>query len=86
MELFTLHIYSYTHKSIKNILTKKLFNVYTPLKINKHETTLRALWNDYWLLLYMHDTYIHSININFTYITKFTKCFLQSLHIYRQFL
>ena len=34
----------------------------------------------------MHDTYIHSININFTYTTKFTKCFLQSLHIYRQFL
>ena len=53
---------------------------------NKHETTLRAPSNDYWLLLYMHDTYILSININFTYITKFTKCFLQSLHIYRQFL
>ena len=89
----SLH-YTYTHIHIrikkkhfkKNLLTKKLCKVSTPLKINKHETTLRALSNDYWLLLYMHDTYIHSININFTYITKFTKCFLQSLHIYRQFL
>ena len=43
------------------------------LQINNHETTLRALSNDYWLLLYMHDTYIHSININFTYITKIHK-------------
>ena len=45
MQLFTLHIYSYTHE--KNLLTKKLFNLSTPLKINKHETTLRAPSNDF---------------------------------------
>ena len=45
----SLH-YTYTHihiRKYKNLLTKKLFKVSTPLKINKHETTLRALSNDY---------------------------------------